>query len=430
MAMRSFLLFLFSFLLFWSESHAQTAPVHSSGFDVKKLEQITTRMDQYVDDHAISGIVTLIARHGTVVQQHAYGHRDIDKGLPMDVDTIFRLASMTKPFTSVALMQLWEQDHFSLDDPVSASLPEFASTPVYGDSDVMSKAPPITIRDVLMHTSGITAGMFGEEPVHHLYRNADFHDASTLADFTDRLAQLPLLHAPGTAWSYGYSTDVVARLVEVFSGLPFEEYVMQNIVNPLGLSDTGFAIPPDKWDRVATAYSSRNGELEPRTVAMGPRFARGNSGMHSTVSDYFRFAQMLLNGGSLDGVQILKPETVDLMTQNHLPQELIPIAVLGNTFTNNGFGLGFSVVTGNEPNPPQSNGFWWNDGGRPSVGSYWWIGALQTYFWVDPALEIIGLVMTQSTDLLPFAYKQEFHTSVYEALLDSHATEVNGSTMR
>lgn len=397
-----------------------TSATDEEVFSAEKLEAAQRNVERYVDEGKLAGVLTLVAHRGEVIHQRAYGVRNLDTQVPMDFDTIFRLASMTKPLSSVALMMLYEEGKVSLDDPIATYIPAFAETKVYGEAGYEPLSRPITVKDALMHTTGITTNaVFGKEPAAQRYREANLGGPETLEAFVDHLATLPLAHQPGVAWTYGYSTDDVARIVEVVSGEPFEAFMTERIPEPLGMHDTGFVIPEAHLERVATAYTALRGDslqvvLPPTTQTVD--YARGVSGLHGTAPDYLRFAQMMLNNGELDSVRFLQPETVDLMTQNHLPASSMPISVMeGLSMINNGFGLGFSVVVDDKEGAPLDSGFWWNQRGRPAVGSYWWIGALQTYFWIDPANKIIGMVMTQSSDLMPFAYKQVFHTMVYEA---------------
>lgn len=387
------------------------------GFPAQKLEAIKQHIRGYVDRQVLSGVVVLLAREGKIVLADAYGMRDLEQRLPMQLGTIFRIASMTKPLTSTALMMLCEQGRVELDDPVSRYLPEFAATRVYaGEGKTEPLARPLTVRDMLTHTSGLTSGQFGNTPLHKQYRASDLDQATDLADFVTRLARLPLLHQPGAAWSYGHSTDVAARLVEVISGMPIEQYVTQHILQPLGMNDTSYRLEEEKMNRLAAVYTTRGGEgLQRLDVRPNFPFPRGVGGITSTAGDYLRFAQMMLNGGALNGKRLLQPETVTRMTRNHLPDGLIPIGVMGMEMANNGFGLGFSVVVDNKDVPSLPNGFWWNRG-APPVGSCWWVGSFQTYFWIDPANRIIGILMTQSPEMMPYDYKQEFHTMVYGAL--------------
>ncbi len=390
----------------------------SMGFTRKGLERVKTHMQRYVDEKKLAGLLTLVARNGKILHFEKYGMRNIARKQPMQGNEIFRLASMTKPVTSVALMMLCEQGLVNLQDPISQFIPAFAGTKVYAGGQLVSLAHPITVQDVLTHTSGITAGWPGNNPVYRLYRESDLDQAVTLRDFVRRLARLPLLHQPGAAWTYGFSTDVAGRIVEVVSGLPLDKYIVSKILHPLEMYDTGFILRSDQKDRLAQLYSFRDGsDLEAVDLPTDSKFARGVSGLFSTPLDYLRFAQMLLNGGELDGVRLLKTETVNLMTRNHLPDDLIPIAVMDFKLTNNGFGLGFSVVVDSEPNGQVDQvhpDFWWHRG-APPTHSFGWVGIYMTDFWIDPDNGVIGMLMTQAADGMRFPFLQEFHTMVYEA---------------
>lgn len=396
------------------------------GFSTSKLQEIEAHMQGYVDRNSVAGMITFIARKGQIVHFQKYGFRNIEEQQQMEFDTIFRLASMTKPISAVALLMLQEQGLVDLEAPVSNYLPEFADTRVFaGAGETVALQRPISVKDALLHTTGLTAAPFGRSPVHEMYRGASLTEARTLEEYVAELAKLPLLHQPGAEWTYGVSTDLAARIVEIVSGLPFEQFVSERILHPLKMKDTGFSVPQRKLGRLATLYSATDDGLQAIPMPSSPSFPRGVSGLNGTTTDYFRFAQMLLNGGVLDGVRILQPETVALMTRNHLPPDIIPIGVMGLKMGNNGHGLGLSVVVDDEDVAPQPNGFWWNRG-APPVGSFWWVGAHQTYFWVDPTNEIIGMVMAQAAELMPYAYKQEFHTMVYEAFQGDKA-ETGGS---
>lgn len=387
-----------------------------AGFNAEKLTRMQTHLESYVDNGKIGGLVTLIARDAKIIHLKTHGFQNIAAEKPLQLTTIFRLASMTKPITAVALMILQEKGRVSLDDPLVKYIPQFAKTRVMGPGgELQPLRRPITVKDVLMHTSGITAGHYGNGPVHMAYRESKLGDAGNLADFVNSLADLPLLHQPGESWSYGFSTDVVARIVEVAGGMPYGQFVRKNILEPLKMKDSGFELAESKMDRLAGLYRyGSDGGLSEVPAPANSAFARGVSGMHGTIGDYLRFAQMLLNGGELEGVRILKSSTIEMMTQNHLPPELVPFSVIGNRMDNNGFGLGVSVVVDNARAETLPNGFWWNKG-APPVGSYWWVGAYQTYFWIDPENKIIGLLMAQSVNM-QFPFMQEFHAMAYDAL--------------
>jgi len=400
-------------------------PPETLGFSVAKLEQARQHMQRYVDERKLPGLVTLLARKGKVVHVEKYGMQDIEDNRPMQFNTIFRLASMTKPMTSVAVMRLCEQGKLQLDDPVSQFILAFAQTKVYGaDGKLVPLERPITIKNLLMHTSGLTMAGMSKSPILEMYHKAALGKAASLADFVSRLAALPLVHQPGASWTYGLRTDVLARVVEVISGMPFDRFLAENIFMPLKMADTGFSVPPDKLNRFAALYSAPDGiglklidTPDSSSYAKPSKFPCGNGGLVSTVSDYFRFTQMLLNGGELEGARLLKRKTVALMTRNHLPEHLISLGGGPIEFIDNGFGLGLGVALSPKSTAPATNGsgFWWNRG-APPAGSCWWIGASNTYFWFDPANEISGLVLAQTTDVMKYPFMQEFHTLVYEAL--------------
>lgn len=396
-------------------------PPETLGFSSAKLEQTRQQMQRYVDERKLPGLITLLARQGKVVYAEKYGMQDIENNRPMQFNTIFRLASMTKPLTSVAVMMLVEQGKLHLDDPASKFIPELAYTKVYGaEGKLVPLARAITIKDLLMHTSGL-AGM-GKSPVMEMYRQAELGKVSSLAASVSRLATLPLAHQPGASWTYGLSTDVLARVVELISGIAFDRFLAQNIFAPLKMDDAGFSVPAKKRSRFAAMYAAQDGRRlklidapDSSSYTQPPKFPRGVGGLVSTAADYLRFTQMLLNGGELEGTRLLKRETVALMMRNHLPKHLTSLGGGPVEFTDNGFGLGFGVALPKQSTMDTTNGFWWNRG-APPVGSCWWIGASNTYFWIDPTNEIIGLVLAQTTDVMRYPFMQEFHTLVYAAL--------------
>jgi CubicO group peptidase (beta-lactamase class C family) len=396
-----------------TKAESKTSSLASSGFQL--LQQ---KMQGYVDDNKLAGLTTLIASRGEIVHFEKYGMQDVENQRPMRENTIFRLASMTKPFTSTAIMMLYEQGRLSLDDAVEKYVPQFGEIKVYVNGELGAKNRSITIKDLLMHTSGITAAGFGNSPVHQMYAESDFGSAANLEDFVAKLAKLPLLHQPGAGWSYGLSTDVLSRVVEVVTGQPFGLFIEQEILQPLGMHDSGFTLPAEKLDRLATVYTAPTPDsLQRLNAPIGAKFPRGNTGMFSTVPDYLRFAQMLLNGGELEGARLLDHKTVELMTRNHLPENLVPISVMNIAFENTGFGLGFSVVVDQKKSgsPKDSSGLGWNRGAS-SVGAYGWLGAYFTYFWIDPTNQVIGILMAQSTDAMRIPVMAEFHTLAYQAL--------------
>ena len=393
----------------------------ASGFAAERLERIDDALQGYVDRKEVAGIVGLIARSGKVVYHKSFGSRDVSAKAPMSNDTIFRIASMTKPITTVGLMQLWEQGRFQLRDPLSKFLPEFSDMRVAlpiepgdaarGPFKTVEAASPITIQQLLTHTAGLANPYRGA--TQDLYREvrAKLEPGSTIGDYVTALAKLPLNFHPGERWEYGPATDVAGRLIEVISGMTLDEYFRKNIFEPLGMTDTHFYLPESKLPRFAALYRpDSDGKIElqdrpdanSRWVKEPHVYFSGGGGLVSTSTDYFRFHQMMLNGGELDGVRILGPRTVRLMTTNHTGDKAVWLRGAGF-----GFGLGYSVTTELGPS------------GMPSaVGTYGWGGAFCTVFWVDPGDELIGILMTQVRPYTHLNIRQDFQTLAYQALID------------
>ena len=409
----------------------QSAPAHqlpaaspeSVGVSTERLGRLHKGMQAYVDRHEAGGIVTLIAREGKIVDVQATGFQDIENRKPMQVDTIFRIASMTKPITSVAAMMLEEEGKLLLSDPVSKYIPAFKGQRVIGEGGATVPARrEITIRDLLSHRSGLTYGFINGGPVGNAYRKEGVTDglaptSMTLQEGIDKLAAQPLMAQPGAAWNYSLSTDVLGRVIEVASGTPFDQFLRDRIINPLGMTDTSFVVSDSKWSRFSTVYSpDGSGGLRPMKdpeEAFGnahlsqfawykapKQYFSGGAGLTSTIHDYARFAQMLLNGGTLDGVRLLSPKTIDLMTGSQT-SDLPPGAILGSPGTQ--FGLGFRIVT--DVAATQTQG---------SVGMYGWLGIYGTTFWVDPKEKLIAIMMVQRYPGSPVA--TGFQPLVYQAL--------------
>lgn len=391
-----------------ARSLATTAP-EAAGLSTERLGRMHDRLQTYVEEERLAGLITFVARRGEVVHFAASGMRDREAGTPMTPDTIFRIYSMTKPITTVAALMLYEEGRFQLGDPVARYLPALEGVQVYdaeaNDGSMRAAARrPVTIRDLMTHTSGLTYGFFSQTPVDSLYREVDILDGEgTLADMVEKLGRLPLLHQPGTRWHYSVSTDVLGRLVEVVSGQPLDAFFEERIFEPLGMVDTGFMVPADKLDRFAVNYTlDEEGHLTvqdaPATSAFaGPvSFLSGGGGLVSTPADYFRFAQMLLNKGALEGTRLLGRKTVELMTTNHLDGEYAP---------GYGFGLGVRVCT--DVARTQALG---------SEGEYGWAGLAHTYFFIDPEEEMIGILWTQFFGTMPTS--NQFKTGVYQAVID------------
>lgn len=402
------------------------------GLSSQRLGNVTRLIQGYIDSGKIPGAISMIARRGKVVHFETYGLADAETGKPMAPDTIVRIYSMTKPIASVALMMLYEEGKFQLDDPASKFIPEFADLKVFagGTADryeVREPARAMTIRDLLMHTSGLVGSGITASPdlpVSELYARAEIRGSAsdgTLADFVAKLGRLPLQVDPGARWIYGVSTDVVGYLCEVISGTRFDRFLEERIFAPLGMKDTGFHVPAEKLDRFAANYR-RGGEGEPPYVLVDradsssayarPRtFFSGAGGLVSTASDYMRFCKMLANGGELDGVRIIGPRTLRFMTTNHLPGGC-DLAAMGarlgeTTFDGIGFGLGFAVLL--DPAVAQVLG---------TPGEYYWGGAAGTAFFVSPGEDLVLIYLMQVMQASGYPIRRELRTTTYASIID------------
>ena len=391
------------------------------GMSSERLERLDRVMQGYIDRNEVAGVVTLVARRGKVVHFSALGQRDVEAGAPMTHDTIFRIASMTKPIASVALMMLYEEGRFQLRDPISKWLPEFADMRVAvpappqerltGRYKTVPASRPITVQQVLTHTAGLANTYRGITQPEFQEVVAPREPGDTVGDMLKRLATLPLNFHPGDHWEYGRATDVVGRLVEVMSGQTLDAYLKERIFEPLDMRDTHFYLPKSKLDRFAALYRpDAHGKIElaeaptsdSRFVAEPHTYFSGAGGLVSTARDYFRFHQMMLNGGELDGARILGRKTVELMIANHTGDKGIWLAGPGY-----GFGLGYAVVTDLGPS------------GTPrSEGSYYWGGAFGTIFWVDPSEELIGILMEQIRPYTHLNVRPDLATMTYQAIVD------------
>src|SRR5262245_15832700 len=400
-----------------------TAVPESVGVSSERLDRLHKGMQAYVDRHDVGGIVTLIARDGKVVDVHTNGFQDVENHKPMQVDTIFRIASMTKPITSVAVMMLEEEGKLFLTDPVSKYIPSFKNQRVVADGGTtVPVRREITIRDLLSHRSGLSYGFLNGGPVGESYRKEGVTDGLTVTGMTlqegiDKLAQQPLMAQPGVAWHSLHWTDVLGGVVEVVSGLSFDAFLRDRILNPLGMTDTSFVVADSKWARFSTVYPPDGGgsirPMKDPEEAFGnahlsqfawykapKKYFSGGAGLTSTIRDYSRFAQMLLNGGTLDGVRLLSPKTIDLMTSSQT-SDLPAAAILG---PGTQFGLGFRVVT--DVAQTQTQG---------SAGMYGWLGIYGTTFWIDPKERLVAIMMVQRYPGSPVG--SGFQPLVYSALI-------------
>jgi CubicO group peptidase (beta-lactamase class C family) len=396
----------------------QTNPV-SLGFSLERLLRINSLMNRYVESRKLAGMVTCVARRGHVVHCESYGLQNLETKTPMSEDSIFRIYSMTKPIASVALMMLYEEALFNLTDAVSLYIPAFKDPKVWGvGGELESPDRPMTVQDLLRHTAGLSYGGYRESksPVDKLYDEADlFNPTITNAELASRITSLPLMFHPGEKWHYSVATDVVGYLVEVLSGKPLAVFMQEKIFDPLGMVDTAFHIDPSKLSRFCTLYGktpdSDFGILDmPDSSEYLPPVAMhsGGSGLVSTTADYLKFTQCILNKGELNGVRLLGPKTVALMTSNHLPAALLPIAFEGTEpMLGMGFGLGFGVMLDTA-----------QTGVMGSEGDHGWGGYAETFFWIDPKEDLIAILMTQYLPSQTYPIRKEFRTTVYQAMLD------------
>ncbi|HEY8459342.1 MAG TPA: serine hydrolase domain-containing protein [Blastocatellia bacterium] len=399
------------------------------GMASSRLAHIRSVMNRHVAEKRIPGAIGLIARRGKIAYQETFGMADVEAGKPMRIDTIHRIYSMSKPITSVAVMMLYEEGKFQLNDPVAKYLPEFAKMQVgIEEKDpqtgnlTLKTAPakrPITVRDLLRHTAGLTYGVFGDTLVDREYRKAKILSDLNLAEFVTNLSKIPLLYEPGSRWHYSVSVDVLGRLVEVLSGKSFDQFLQERIFAPLDMRDTGFYVPADKKDRLAKLYRpTRDGKVQPAAICSTrqeclekfpnaapsflepPTMLSGGGGLVSTTYDYLRFCQMLLNQGQYGGKRLLSRKTVQLMSSDHL-------GTIPGMGPGVGFGLGFAVSKA----PGEA-------GMMGSPGEYNWGGAAGTRFWIDPQEEMIGVFMIQILPHTGLEYGSEFRVLAYQAIAD------------
>ena len=408
-----------------------TSP-EAAGMSSARLDRIRPVMESYVSERGVAGISTMVSRRGRIVHAAQFGFQDTEADIPMSADSVFRIYSMTKPIVSTALMLLHEEGSFQLEHPVAQYLPAFATTKVLGaDGDLVDQARPMQIRDLLMHTSGLTYDFMADNPVAQLYRDARIMNDATrsLEALIDEVATLPLAYQPGSRWHYSVGIDVAARLIEVLSGQSVGEFLQDRLFGPLGMVDTGFGVPADKLPRLSAMYGLPDliGEnysfvqlFEAAMAGFNERidvsatyptdtpevFQRGGVGLFSTVADYMRFGQMLAAGGVLDGERVVGRKTLELMHANHVPAELLPYELLGLPNPGMGFGLGSRVMLDVAATA-----------GSGSVGEYGWAGAAKTYYWVDPAEELVGVFMSQYMTGMQLP-ERDFRSLVYQAIDD------------
>lgn len=390
-----------------------TAP-ESVGMSAAGLQQATDALQAHIDAGDIAGMVAAVARHGKLVYFEALGQRDLEAGDPMPENAIFPLYSMTRSITSTAVMLLWEEDTFELDDPISTWLPQFADQRVFVDpsapdlGQTRARVGDITVRHLLTHTSGIGSR---STPI---YRAEEVRLRSiTLPAMVDNAARMPLFEDPGTRFRYGISTTILGRLVEIWSGQPFEQFLQDRIFEPLGMTDTVFWVDGERVDRLSTVYrpDRDTGQLRPHEIEAVPFTERpalieGGVGLLSSTMDFLRFSQLFLNGGTLDGTRLLQPDTVALMTRNHVPDVALPIG-RGGYMAGSGWGLGFNVVL-----DADAYGF------PVGEGEYWWDGSSGTRFSIDPEHGIVTVIMAAVSPSRGGGFREEFKQNVYAAIVD------------
>ena len=389
-----------------------TSPARA-GFDPTRLEVLHTITKRFVDDGQHAGVITLLARNGKLVDFRTYGYRDLDKKLPMTRDTICRVYSMSKIITSVGALVMFEEGRFNLDDPVSKFLPELKDMKVMtgGTADAPQLEPlkrPITIKHLFTHTSGLIYDFSGGKELAKLYERANLWTGPGLNDFISKLGKLPLQHQPGDAFTYGVNTDVLGALIEKISGKTLGAFLEERIFHPLGMKDTGFDVPPEKMGRLAKTYKhGADGkfiEAEP-IIETWPERGRGiesgGGGLFSTAGDYARFAQMLANGGTVEGHRILGRKTVELMTANHM----VTLPNNQAATRQKGFGLGVEVTTDlGQLSMPSS------------LGQFGWYGAATTYCQIDPKEKIVAVAFVQHFPFNEHNFFAQFATGYYQAL--------------
>jgi CubicO group peptidase (beta-lactamase class C family) len=390
-----------------------TTPTRA-GFDPERLELSHHVTKRFVDEGQHAGVITLLARGGKVVDVQAWGYRDVENNLPMERSTICRIYSMSKMVTSVGVLMLMEDGRFNLDDPVSLYLPELNELKVMTGGTV--EAPqleatkrPVTIKHLLTHTSGLIYDFDGDDPLHKLYQRAELWNGPGLKDFVAKVGGLPLKHHPGDQYTYGINTDVLGALIERVTGKNFGAFLEERLFRPLSMKDTAFDVPTEKMGRLAKTYRNKPGggfeEAEPLVMVyaeLGRGIEAGGAGLFSTVDDYSRFAQMLCNGGTLEGRRVLGRKTVELMTANHLT--LLPESAHASSRPK-GFGLGVEVSL---------------DAGRGGVptspGQFGWYGAATTYCQIDPKEQVVAIAFVQHFPFNQHNFFSKFATSYYQAL--------------
>ena len=407
-----------------------TAAPHKVGLSAERLERISSTAQGFIDEGQVAGAVTLVARHGKVAHFEAYGMMDFEAGKPMQKDTIFRIYSMTKPVAAVGVMMLCEEGKLTLDAPAALYLPELGGLEVAQDADTDVFTPvkaerEITVQDLMQHTAGLPGAvryMNGKTAVDKRYRKAGLHrlHECNLQELVQRLGKIPLLYQPGKKWHYSIAADVLGRLIEVASGQSFDQFLAERIFQPLGMVDTGFYVPAEKINRLTGLYGPTptgglqtidapeggTGHISKTSFIRKPRFLSAGGGLVSTAADFARFCLMLSNKGTLSGQRLMKAESVELMTRNHLPQHLIPLDKKpDDRYGGLGFGLGVSVRVHRTDWVPASQ-----------IGEYGWIGGTSAEFWISPRDELVAITLAQHIPFAPLSHT--IKPLVYAAIVE------------
>jgi CubicO group peptidase (beta-lactamase class C family) len=383
-------------------------PPAKAGLSESKLAEVDKFMERQVADQKIAGGIVMVSHEGKVGFFHSYGQMDLEAKKPMQPDTIFRLYSMSKAITTAGALNLYDLRKLRLDDPVSKYIPSFANLKMATTNGLRAPARAMTVRDLMLHTSGLTYGS-GPEALTNAWNRLRPMASANLEEMVEKLSQIPLAYDPGTDWIYSAATDVLGRVIEVVSGESLDIFLRHTIFEPLDMRDTGFSVPPEKLSRFAANYSRTNG-LKVIDAPSESKFAKkvtffsGGGGLVGTARDYMRFLAMIENGGKLDGHRILRPGTVKLMTSNQLPEKAFPIYFGKEVRYGTGFGLGFSVRTEITK---------WDPSGH--VGEYGWGGAASTHYWASPADKLIVLTLEQ---IMPYQWDTEFGVKkiIYESV--------------
>jgi CubicO group peptidase (beta-lactamase class C family) len=382
---------------------SETKP-EAVGFSSERLAKLDAAMKALVDGKKLAGMVTVLARHGKIVEERTYGYADVASQKAMQKDTIVRIYSMTKPITGIAMMMLYEEGKWKPSDPIARYIPEFRDLKVYSGVDKDGKptldkpghAP--TMGELMSHTAGFTYGLFGSTPVDKMYQEAQLLNAPSLQEFIDRVSKLPLVYQPGEGWVYSVSVDIQGYLVEKLSGKSFPDFLRERIFVPLGMKDTGFFVPAEKLDRVANIYQgdANASAVMPKDPGIGqpPGMPSGGGGLYSTAGDYLRFAQMVLNGGELNGVRLVAPSSIELMRTNHVSDEVKNARKFGIGIYQMQPGLGFGYDFAILEDPLKL-------GSTAGKGTFLWDGIAGTWFWIDPTNDVVFVGIVQRWLLSP-----------------------------